>query len=81
MALPPISSQPAPRLPPASDSRATAQRAFFEAALGRAPAPLAATSAPAERAKATNPPAAAAPVDAPQRPANAAPGSLLNIVV
>jgi hypothetical protein len=80
MALPPISSQPAPRLPPASDSRATAQRAFFEAALGRAPAPVAATS-PAGRAKATNPPAAAAPVDAPQRPANAAPGSLLNIVV
>ena len=83
MALPPISGQPAPRAAPASEARAAAQRAFFEAALGRASTPLPAAAAPQKvgPAIATNPHAAAAAVDAPQPAASARPGSRVNIVV
>ncbi|HXQ12211.1 MAG TPA: hypothetical protein VN805_14545 [Caulobacteraceae bacterium] len=82
MALPPISGQPAPRLQAASDARAAAQRAFFEAALGRAPAQLpAAPPAKVGPAIAANRATAAATVEAPQPAASARPGSLVNIVV
>jgi len=71
MALPPISSTPVPAQRPMSEARAAAQRAFFEAALGRAAAaPAPAPSAQTAAAAATGPRAAAAPRSPP--PAQAA---------
>jgi hypothetical protein len=87
MALPPISGQRAPRTLPASDARTAAQRAFFEAALGRTRAaePLPPPAAPSTAAPAhPSGPAARVgqDVSTPQQPdANARPGSIVNIRV
>jgi hypothetical protein len=86
LALPPISGQPVPAARPIADPRAAAQRAFFQAALGKASAPTAAApasaAAPAARAQATAP-VAAPRIDldgkAPDR--SGRPGSILNITV
>ncbi len=87
MALPPISGQPAPRIPPAGDARTAAQRAFFEAALGRgqiaepATRPTATAATPAVRAASPAPSTREEP-SATQRPdGNARPGSIVNIRV
>jgi hypothetical protein len=80
MALPPISGQTPPRPPAVSDARAAAQRAFFEAALGRTPGQVPAT-APVQAqgsVAAIRPPAPAAPAEP---TANTRPGSRVNIVV
>ena len=81
MALPPISGQAiSPQTPPTrsvSDARA-AQRAFFDAALGKVQAPAAVQrSAPARPSPILNTAPAAEP--SPDRPLR--PGSLVNIVV
>ena len=85
MALPPISGQPIPAARPIADPRAAAQRAFFQAALGKASAPQTAAPTPqvAQAASQTfRPPAPAAPPTDLQRPDRSArPGSLVNIVV
>ena len=86
MAIPPLSTGPgqgAGLARPASgttgQARAAAQRAFFEAALGRAQAPAAATAQPSQGA----PPATRTVIAQEPAPADriARPGSLINIVV
>ena len=86
MAIPPLSTGPgqgAGLARPASgttgQARAAAQRAFFEAALGRAQTPAAATSATAQ----STPQATRVNVAQEPAPADriARPGSLINIVV
>ena len=82
MALPPISGQPIPAARPIADPRAAAQRAFFQAALGKTSAPQAA--APAPHVAQSAPPifrAAAPPTDLQRPDRSARPGSLVNIVV
>jgi hypothetical protein len=87
LALPPISGQPIPAARPIADPRAAAQRAFFQAALGKASAPQAAAPAPqlAQAAPQTfrtpAPAPAAPPTDRPPPDRSARPGSLVNIVV
>jgi hypothetical protein len=87
LALPPISGQPVPAARPIADPRAAAQRAFFQAALGKASAPQAAApptqvAQPAAQPFGAAGPAPAAPPTDLQRPDRSArPGSLLNIVV
>jgi len=84
MALPPISSTPIPAQRPMSEARAAAQRAFFEAALGRASAAQA-TAPSAQTTPATPTAAARAPAAArasePSRTYDPAlrPGSIVNI--
>jgi hypothetical protein len=85
LALPPISGQPAPAARPIADPRAAAQRAFFQAALGRAEASQApaATAAPTPmtraQAQALAAPRTEPTTQAPDRLAR--PGSILNITV
>jgi hypothetical protein len=87
LALPPISGQPIPAARPIADPRAAAQRAFFQAALGKTSAPQAAAPAP-QMARAA-PQAFRVPAPAPTAPPadhqppdrSARPGSLVNIVV
>jgi hypothetical protein len=87
LALPPISGQPIPATRPIADPRAAAQRAFFQAALGKASAPQ--TAAPASQVAQVAPQTFRAPAPTPatppadvQRPDRSArPGSLVNIVV
>ncbi len=76
MALGPISNlgAPAPQPSPARDV-SSAQRAFFQAALGQA-APVAAVAAPIAQ-PAPEPPKPAAPTEAPKRAYR--PGSLLDV--
>jgi hypothetical protein len=87
LALPPISGQPVPAARPIADPRAAAQRAFFQAALGKTAAPQAAALTPQVAQAAPQPfraaaPAPAAPPTDLQRPDRSArPGSLVNIVV
>jgi hypothetical protein len=90
LALPPISGQPAAATRPIADSRAAAQRAFFQAALNQIQAPAAprqtaapAAAPPAHPAQMMTPapatPQVQANAQAPDRLAR--PGSLLNIRV
>jgi hypothetical protein len=87
LALPPISGQPVPAARPIADPRAAAQRAFFQAALGKTAGPQAAAPTPQVAQAAPQPfrAAAQAPTAPPtdlQRPDRSArPGSLVNIVV
>ncbi len=82
MALGPISSIPAaPPGPSPARGVTDAQRAFFQAALGKA-APIAAIAAPKPRpapAPEAAKPAAAAPADTPK--AAYRPGSLLDVTI
>jgi hypothetical protein len=88
VALPPISGQPIPAPRPITDPRAAAQRAFFQAALGRAQAPQAAAPTPqvtaaapqAARAHATVP-VATPRADTQPSDRSARPGSIINIIV
>jgi hypothetical protein len=85
LALPPISGQPIPAARPIADPRAAAQRAFFQAALGRAqaPQPTAPTAAPTPmtRTQASAVAAPRAPIEAQAPDRSARPGSILNITV
>jgi hypothetical protein len=83
LALTPISGQPIPATRPIADPRASAQRAFFEAALGRAQAaPQAAPPPPTSHVQTTSPVAAPrAPVDVQRPDPSARPGLLVNITV
>lgn len=75
--LPALSPQPAP--PPARDSRAAAQAAFFQAALGQVGAPAAPRHAEAYTAQAPQPTAPVQQEAAPSRTYR--PGSILDIRV
>ena len=85
LALPPISSRPGAggELVPTStrETRAAAQKAFFQAALNRAQASAPTTAQPDSRAAARPGAQTAAPTGetAPDRPLR--PGSIINIVV
>jgi hypothetical protein len=90
VALPPISGQPIPAARPIADPRAAAQRAFFQAALGKAqgaqaaaPTAQLATAAPQAARIQTAAPVASqrAPTTAQPPDRSARPGSLLNITV
>jgi hypothetical protein len=88
LALPPISGQPIPPTRPIADPRAAAQRAFFQAALGRAQAPEAAAptrqvaaAAPQATRVQTTAPAATPRTDAQPPDGSARPGSIINITV
>ena len=83
MALPPISGQSIPAARPIAEPRAAAQRAFFEAALGRAQAAPQAAAPPRDSPVQTTSPVAAsrAPVDVKRPDPSARPGSLVNITV
>ena len=85
MALPPISGQPIPAARPIADPRAAAQRAFFQAALGKTSAPQATAPTPqvAQAAPQTfrAPAPAAPPTDLQPPDRSARPGSLVNILV
>jgi hypothetical protein len=88
LALPPISGQPIPATRPIADPRAAAQRAFFQAALGRAQAPQAgappaqvATSAPQAARLHTTAPIATPRADNQPPDRSARPGSIINITV
>jgi hypothetical protein len=87
LALPPISGQPIPAARPIADPRAAAQRAFFQAALGKtsapqatAPTPQVAQAAP-QTFRAPAPAPAASPTDHQPPDRSARPGSLVNILV
>jgi len=83
LALPPISGQPIRAARPIAEPRAAAQRAFFEAALGRTTAaPQAPATAPTSHVPTTSPVMAPrAPVDVQRPDPSARPGSLVNITV
>lgn len=88
MALPPISGQPVPATRQIADPRAAAQRAFFQAALGRAqapeaaaPGPQVATAAPQAARVHTIAPTATSRADTQPPDRSARPGSIINITV
>ncbi|MBV9511578.1 MAG: hypothetical protein JO303_15000 [Caulobacteraceae bacterium] len=90
MALPPINRPLAPAQPirPASDAKAAAQKAFFDAALRRAPAAAAASPGlPVAASRSAVQPVATPlrplPADEPDQPVDhlPRPGSIVNILV
>ncbi len=88
MAIPPIRPGSTPQLParttPASGARAAAQKAFFDAALNKAGAPVAPTAAPRVQPTAVQPAVTRLRAEAvqPEQPTRILrPGSLLDIKV